>query len=301
MLNVNHHLCGVNQVYKLKELWAQLQQELLVPGQIDALEAEVMAVWLLEHYLSVSRMDLLLNKTVEVPIRVQQVWEETVVRLNRQEPIQYVLGEAYFYGRKFKVTPSVLIPRRETEELVAWVKEGNPKERLRVLDVGTGSGCIAVTLSKEMNQPDVYALDVSEAAVQVAEENAILHQAKVTFLVDDVLQDGLTVPTPFDVIVSNPPYVLRSEASRMSERVLTYEPAQALFVGNEQPLLYYERMIHLCQNEGWLALGGKIYWEINEAMGDKLVQLLRKNQFAELQLRKDMQGKNRFVTGKLVE
>ena len=295
----NHHLCRVNQVYELKELQTQLRQKLLPP--IESSEAEVMVAWLLEHYLEINRTDLLLNKKVEIsPIAGQQL-AAAITRLNREEPIQYVLREAFFYGRKFNISPGVLVPRRETEELVAWVKEENSASGLRVLDIGTGSGCIAVTLSREMNHSIVHALDVSEVAVRVATENAALYQATITFWRYDLRRDGLTLPTPFDIIVSNPPYVQRSEAARMASRVLKYEPDEALFVDNQQPLLFYERMVHLCRHEGWLAKEGKIYWEINEAKGDEIVQLLRENRFHDVCLRKDVQGKPRFVAGKLAE
>ena len=260
-----------------------------------------MATWLLEHYGEVNRTDILLNKRVALSATVQQQLKRAIDRLNQYEPIQYVLGEAYFHGRKFAVTPDVLIPRRETEELVAWAKEENPTAGKRIVDVGTGSGCIAVTLSLEMNQADVHALDVSAAAVRVATGNAALHQANVTFWVGDLLWKGLTMPTPFDILVSNPPYVRRSEATNMSTRVLKYEPDEALFVDNQQPLLFYETMAERCRNGGWLARGGRLYWEINEAMSDDLLRLLRKNRFQEVRLRKDMQGKPRFITGKLAE
>ena len=288
----------MNRVYELKELQKRLGQQL---QRVEASEVEVTTAWLLEHYLNINRIDLLLNREVVVSSTTQQQLKGAVDRLNQKEPIQYVLGEAYFYGRKLKVSSDVLIPRRETEELVAWVKEENPEDKLRTLDVGTGSGCIAITLSLEMNQPDVHALDVSERAINIAISNAALHEADVTFWAGNILYNDLILPTPFDIIVSNPPYVRRSEAHHMASRVLDYEPDVALFVDNQQPLLFYERMIHLGRSEGWLKKGGKIYWEINEAMGDRLLHLLHENQFQEIRLRKDMQGKARFVTGKLAE
>lgn len=216
-----------------------------------------------------------------------------------QEPIQYVLGEAYFYGRTFRVSPSVLIPRRETEELVAIVKQENQQKGLTLLDVGTGSGCIAVTLAQEMNKPRVHALDISDDAVQVAKENAAACNAQVSFITGDLFDSQLLVSSPFDVIVSNPPYVRRSEAKAMDDRVLKYEPEQALFVSDEQPLRYYEQLALRCQNE-WLKPGGKIYWEINEALGEEMVKLLENSRFGEIALRKDMQGKDRFVSAMLL-
>ena len=194
-----------------------------------------LTAWLLEHYLGVSRTDLLLNNSVEVSSIHWQRIDQAVIRLRNQEPIQYVLGEAYFYGRQFNVSPAVLIPRRETEELVAMVLEENSQAGLKVLDVGTGSGCIAVTVAEEMNRPRVYALEVSAAAVQIAQKNAVTHQSEVAFITGDLFHEGLLVPAPFDIILSNPPYVRRSEASAMEARVLAYEPERALFVSDEQP------------------------------------------------------------------
>ena len=288
-------------MYELKEFHDQLRQRLLPCAETS--EATLIANWLLEHYLDVRQVDILLNKKVEIAAEAQQQLRQAVDRLNCQEPLQYVLGEAYFYGRVFTVSPAVLIPRRETEELVAWVVEENKdkKEKIRVLDIGTGSGCIAVTLSQELCQPLVYALDSSEDALRVATENALLHGASVTFWKHDILCDAPPPTKPFDIIVSNPPYVLRKEAQSMSERVIMYEPSEALFVDDPHPLLFYERIVYLCQHEKWLATGGRIYWEINEVMGDKLLQLLYENRFEEVCLRKDMQGKHRFITGKLVE
>ncbi len=288
----------MSQVYELKELQRQIQKKLaLISSGGD--DTSAITAWLLEHYLGVSRTDLLLNKRVEVsPIKQQRI-DRAITRLLNQEPIQYVLEEAYFYGRKFNVSPSVLIPRRETEELVALVRQENPQSGLKVLDVGTGSGCIAVTLTKEMNRPSVYALEISATAVQVAQKNAATYQSEVTFITGDLFHESLLVPAPFDIILSNPPYVRRSEAAAMEARVLAYEPEQALFVSDEQPLRYYEEIARRCRN-GWLRAGGKIYWEINEALGKETVALLENGGFEKVVLQRDMQGKDRFVNATLL-
>ena len=288
----------MSQVYELKELQRQIQEKLaLISSSGD--DTLAITTWLLEHHLGVRRTDLLLNKRVEVSPIKQQLIDQAITRLLNQEPIQYVLGETYFYGYKFSVSPGVLIPRRETEELVAIVQQENPRAGLKVLDVGTGSGCIAVTLAKEMDQPRVYALEISAAAVRVAKENATNHQAKVTFVVGDLFDEHLAIPSPFDVVVSNPPYVRRSEAAAMEARVLAYEPEQALFVSDEQPLRYYEEVACRCRN-GWLRAGGKIYWEINEALGEETVALLENGGFEKVVLQRDMQGKDRFVNATLL-
>lgn len=289
----------MDQVYKLKELQTQIQAKLEPADPKEHGEALALTYWLLEHYLSVNRTDFVLDKTVDISSDKLKQINQAVARLLTQEPIQYVLEEAYFYGRRFKVSPSVLIPRRETEELVAMVKQENLQAGLKVLDVGTGSGCIAVTLAKEMNKPRVHALEISAAAVQIAEENASFHHADITFVVNDLFQNQFSVSGPFDVIVSNPPYVRQSEARAMSERVLHHEPGQALFVSDNHPLRYYEQMLHCCQN-GWLQPGGKVYWEINEALGAETIRLLTNSRFKKADLRKDMQGKDRFVTATLL-
>ena len=288
----------MNQVYKLKELQRQIQDK-LAPASSEGDDTSVLTLWLLEYYLSVSRTDLMLNKSVEILPADQQRIDQAVIRLLNHEPIQYVLGEAYFYGRKFSVSPGVLIPRRETEELVALVRQENPRAGLKVLDVGTGSGCIAVTLDKEMNRARVYALEISATAVRIAQKNATTHQSEVAFIVGDLFDEALLVPAPFDIVLSNPPYVRQSEARMMEKRVLAYEPEQALFVSDERPLRYYEQIAHRCQN-GWLRPGGKVYWEINEALGEEMVKLLESSGFEEVVLRKDMQGKDRFVSATLL-
>ncbi len=288
----------MNKLYELKEIQSQIREKLAsVPIGWD--DPSVITAWLLEHYLGVSRTDIMINKSVEVSSIDQQQINQAVIRLLNQEPIQYVLEESYFYGRKFVVSPSVLIPRRETEELVAMVRQENLQSGLRVLDVGTGSGCIAVTLAKELNKPKVTAFDINSAAVQLAKKNAVAHQAEVTFIIGDLFDKSLPVPSPFDVIVSNPPYVRLSEARTMDERVLGFEPKEALFVSDEQPLRYFEQIAHRCQ-KGWVRPGGKVYWEINEALGEQTIDLLRKSGFKKVALRKDMQGKDRFVSATLL-
>ncbi|MGB3852219.1 MAG: peptide chain release factor N(5)-glutamine methyltransferase [Tunicatimonas sp.] len=286
------------QVYKLKELQIQLRDK-LTPDAGGPEEATVMASWLLEHFLFVSRTELLLNASVNISSETLQRINEAVVRLRKQEPIQYVLGEADFYGRTFMVSPNVLIPRRETEELVALVKQENQQTELSVLDVGTGSGCVAVTLAKELNAPRVHAFDISEAAVRIAQGNAVHHQADVAFVVGDLFDEQLSVPSPFDVVVSNPPYVRRSEAAAMADRVVRYEPGQALFVSDADPLRYYREIAHRCC-QGWLQSGGRVYLEINESLGAEVMQVLKNEHFTRVILHKDLQRKERFVSAILL-
>ena len=286
----------MNQVYELKTLKAEIRRQIHLP---ESGEVEAISTWLLEHYLPVSRNDVLLNRTVEISALQQEQLTAAIARINQQEPVQYVLGEAYFYGRRFIVDPTVLIPRRETEELVALVIQENRRAKLRILDIGTGSGCIAISLQQEMNQAEVHALDISAAAIEVARKNAVLYQAEVSFEVGDIFENGLSISGPLDIIVSNPPYVRPSEAADMADRVLRYEPHQALFVDEEQPLLYYERIATLGQR--WLRPEGKIYCEINEGMGEELRYLLQTHGFSAVKLHRDLQGKPRFISGKLAK
>ncbi len=283
----------MNQV-RAQEWRNQVQQQITVE------EAAVISEWLLEYYAGVSRTDLLLNKTMDLSADQHDQIDRAVERINRQEPVQYVLGEAHFYGRPFKVSSDVLIPRRETEELVAMVVKENPRGQLRVLDIGTGSGCIAISLAEEMRDAEVHALDISKTALAVAQQNIRFHHSSVHLIQGDVLHDTIAPPTPFDIIVSNPPYVTRREASEMMAKVIDYEPHEALFVEDHDPLVFYDRIASVC-HRGWLRRGGHVYCEINENMGEQLKSLWRQSGFLSVTLRKDMQGKDRFIVGKLAE
>ena len=222
-----------------------------------------------------------------------------IERLLRGEPVQYVLGECDFCGRSFVVTPDVLIPRPETAELTLWVVDevkGLPKRR--ILDIGTGSGCIAVTLSKELRDARVTAIDISPAALSVARENAERHDADVTFREGDILSTGFGAPHTedsdrWDVIVSNPPYVCRSEREGMGKEVRDYEPDIALFVPDDDPLVFYRHIVHYAVRH--LSAEGKLFVEINERFGNEVSDLFRKEGFSRVEVRKDMQGRDRMI------
>jgi release factor glutamine methyltransferase len=214
---------------------------------------------------------------------------DIVRRLKRGEPIQYITGKTEFYGMPFRVTPDVLIPRPETEELVEWIVAGNKRS---VLDVGTGSGCIAVTLAKKMAGADVHAWDISESALKVAEENARLNGVSVRFSVRDVFQPVEGSPA-FDAIVSNPPYVTESEKADMEPNVLDFEPHAALFVPDDDALLFYERIADVAR--ALLRGGGELYFEINRAKGEEIRRLLRGKGFTRVEVRKDISGNDRMA------
>ncbi|MGC8865270.1 MAG: peptide chain release factor N(5)-glutamine methyltransferase [Bacteroidales bacterium] len=212
------------------------------------------------------------------------------------KPIQYVMGKAFFRGFELQVQPGVLIPRPETEELVEWIVENSfVKQGCRILDIGTGSGCIALSLALELKNPTVFALDNSDTALSVARANARKHQAEIIFLKADILEPETwsDLPQHLDVIVSNPPYVRQSERAQMHINVKAYEPEEALFVPDEDPLKFYRaiaKAAHSC-----LKQAGRLYFEINEEFAKETAQLLNATGFRDIEVKKDFRGKDRFV------
>ncbi len=218
--------------------------------------------------------------------------EDIAFRLKSGEPIQYILGKTEFYGMPFMVTPDVLIPRPETEELVEWILAGNRQPGFSVLDIGTGSGCIAVTLAKKIYGANVYAWDISERALKVASENAFLNCVNVRFSLRDIFQPVDNSPI-FDMIVSNPPYVTESEKTTMEANVLGFEPHGALFVPDDHALIFYERIADVALTS--LYNGGELYFEINRDKGTEVCDMLRSKGFTHIELRKDISGNDRMV------
>lgn len=219
---------------------------------------------------------------------------DIVERLKNNEPIQYILGETEFYGLPFRVTPAVLIPRPETEELVDWILRNNQIENPTILDIGTGSGCIPVSLKKNLPGAKVSACDISPEALAVARQNAALNEAEVNFFELDILKNNQSeVNEKLDILVSNPPYITEKEKNLMQQNVLDFEPHLALFVANDSALIFYEAIARF----GALNLkpGGKLYWEINEAYGEDCVQLLERTGYSAIQLHRDMQGRDRMI------
>lgn len=217
--------------------------------------------------------------------------DDILSRLQKGEPYQYVLGETEFYGRLFKVTGDVLIPRPETEELVEWVVSESHEGNF-FLDIGTGSGCIAVTLAKEVAHAQVEAWDISEKALVLAAENAVRNEAVVGFFQVDVLRTPIPA-SKYDVIVSNPPYVMESEKKEMEPIVLDYEPHEALFVPDDRPLLFFEAIASLARE--FLRGGGRLYFEINRSMAEPLTAMLRDIGFCGVALKNDLSGNPRMI------
>jgi release factor glutamine methyltransferase len=254
--------------------------------------------------------DLLLGKDTQLSAQQQEELQEIVRRLQKQEPVQYILGQAEFCGRTFHVAPSVLIPRPETEELCRWiVKEAkdktspqpSPKEREpavrkhSILDIGTGSGCIAITLATELPEAQVTAWDISEQALVIARDNARRLNANVRFEQMDILHYQNTSPSPssLSLIVSNPPYILNKERARMENNVLGYEPHLALFVPDDDPLLFYRAIATFGQKA--LKPGGSLYFEINPLCVAELQDLLRMMSYHDIETRCDEYGKQRMM------
>lgn len=218
-------------------------------------------------------------------------------RLLNNEPVQYILGQADFYGLKFKVTPDVLIPRPETEELVYWISEEISQPNLSFLDIGTGSGCIPITLKKKIPKALISGVDVSEKALEIAQSNAILNKVEIDFKQIDILDKKATAKLPlFDVIISNPPYIPYSEMELMPTQVLEHEPNLALFVENEKPLIFYETIGLLGLEK--LNENGQLFFECNEFNAKEVVLFLRKIGYQQVDLQEDMEGKERMVRAK---
>lgn len=215
-------------------------------------------------------------------------------RLRHGEPLQYILGEASFYGMNLKVTPATLIPRPETEELVELIIDANKGRRdLRVLDIGTGTGAIAIALSRNLEFPEVTALDISHEALEVARENAAKLHAKIKFIEADIFSWQPSADS-FDIIVSNPPYVMESEKNEMEKHVLDHEPHSALFVPDSDPLVFYRRIAEMGRDA--LSKDGQIYFEINPLCADELKMMMSRTGYSDVELHLDLSRKKRFLS-----
>ena len=214
------------------------------------------------------------------------------------KPIQHILEQAYFYGSVFKVNQHVLIPRPETEELVDWIISDcklTPKKELSLLDIGTGSGCIPISLKKHLPKSEISTLDISSEAIEIAKENAETIGVQIQFINADI--NEYQTEDKFDVIVSNPPYIRDLEKKEMHSNVLSHEPHLALFVSDENPLIFYQVIADFARTN--LKKGGLLYFEINEHLGKEMVQMLTDKRFENIELRQDMQGKNRMIKAKI--
>ena len=245
-----------------------------------------------EHFCQYTRVDMILNKNRQLPENLREEIRRFTQRLKRHEPIQYILGYSEFLDMKFLVRPGVLIPRPETEELIELISRENTHPGLFALDIGTGSGCIAISLASKLRDAHVTAWDISDSALEVAQENARLLHADVSFEKRDVLQVlPDQVDRKFDLIVSNPPYVCEFEKKDMEPNVLDYEPHLALFVSDDDPLIFYRRIAQL--GRCILNPGGRIYFEINALFGEETLSMLKTLGYDDPTLIRDIHGKQR--------
>ncbi len=252
---------------------------------------------LIEHYLNLPRFILATEPNYAVTKQEEQPLFEALQKLVLEIPLQHIIGVASFMDMEFKVNKNVLIPRPETEELVRWIVEDNKKNSspITILDIGTGSGCIAISLAKNLPQVKVHAIDVSESALEVARENTQRNKTNITFHQADILKLN-TLEIKFDIIVSNPPYVRELEKKEISNNVKNNEPHLALFVADKNPLVFYKTIVDFAQDN--LKQGGSLYFEINQYLGNQTKQLLD-DTFSDIELRKDMFGNDRMLKGVL--
>lgn len=260
----------------------------------DEGEAVAISNWVMEHILD-GKMDKILSKDRAISEAQQQQLNTILARLLTHEPLQYVLQEAWFCGLKFYVDKNVLIPRPETEELVEWIISNCkfPVDELSIIDIGSGSGCIPIALKRRIRKAVVWSVDKSDAALQVAKRNAAVLGTDVNFLQLDFLDatQRNTLPS-FDIIVSNPPYIPEKGKGQMKDNVVRYEPAAALFVPDNDALVFYKAIAEFGKNK--LPPGGTIYVEIHEELGEAVMKLFREEGYG-VELKKDMQGKDRMV------
>ncbi|OMQ08062.1 peptide chain release factor N(5)-glutamine methyltransferase [[Flexibacter] sp. ATCC 35103] len=266
----------------------------------DAYEAESFFYLILEDKHKLRQIDLALNHELTFSESDFVVWDSFLNQLKKEVPIQYLLGKTNFYGLDFEVNENVLIPRLETEELVEWIIKENSKidtsKKIKILDIGTGSGCIAISLAKNIQNAEVYAIDVSKKALETAKKNAINNNVDVTFMFKNILELDV-LKYDFDIIVSNPPYVRNLEKQEIKKNVLDYEPHLALFVEDNDALVFYRKIAELAQNN--LLKNGQLYFEINQYLGDEMRELLENMNFTNIELRKDIYDNDRMISCKV--
>jgi release factor glutamine methyltransferase len=278
----------------------------------DEQEIESFFFILTEYLHNLKRVDVTLNPNFELSEAEVGKWNAILAQLQQEKPIQYITGEAWFYGLQFEVNENTLIPRPETEELVEWIIESwkleagswksENQKRINVLDIGTGTGCIPITLKTNLPQANVSAIDVSENALEVAKRNAELNKVEINFIQANILEvedvsklqtSNSQLPTNFDIIISNPPYVRNLEKQEIKKNVLDYEPHLALFVEDTDALLFYRKIAQLAIKN--LSPNGLLFFEINQYLGKETVELLENLGFKNIELKKDIYGNDRMV------
>lgn len=280
-------------VYDFREKFASR-----LSGMYDPEEIKNLCFLAIEHVMHMNRVEVSLSRNLEIPAYELGELSDVIARLEKSQPIQYIIGFTEFYGLDLQVNPSTLIPRPETEELVDWIlnsENTTGKQPLKIVDVGTGSGCIAIALAKHIKNVTVEAIDISQNALATAYQNAQAHQVAIDFYHQDILEtEGFE--STYDIIVSNPPYVRNSEKKEMRDNVLQNEPNNALFVSDHDPLVFYKKIGTLAFKS--LTQEGKLYFEINEYLGQEMRGLLQSIGFTNISLKRDMFGKDRMMCAK---
>ena len=279
---------------KIKEYKTKFIAELL--PFYDEMEAESFFYLILENQRQLRRIDLALNIDLLFSVEEILIWNAILEKLKLEIPIQYITGTTHFYGLEFNVNENVLIPRPETEELVEWIISSAvnmPKfKNIKILDIGTGSGCIAISLAKNIPNAEVFAIDISDKALAKAKENADLNKVAVAFIQRNILETN-DLEQQFDIIVSNPPYVRNLEKAEIKSNVLANEPHLALFVDDDDALIFYRKIAELATKN--LSAEGKLFFEINQYLGKETVELLENMHFKNIELRKDIYGNDRMI------
>lgn len=285
-----------SRIKTLKEAFQNFQS--LIQRNYDIDEARSIAQIVFKEILGYDTIQLILNENDLLPASLFEQLDYIAFQLNEHKPIQYIIGHTEFYGLNFEVNENVLIPRPETEELVDWViKDHKDSKSLKILDIGTGSGCIPISLKFNLPSADVHTIDISTDAIAVAKKNANKNKVDINFIQQDVLAMS-SISDDFDIVISNPPYVLESEKVEMRRNVLDYEPSLALFVSNTDPLIFYRKIIQLV--ETYSIKPTNLYFEINESYADELIKLLNIQNWQHIELRKDIRGKDRMLKAVLI-
>jgi len=276
----------------VKEIIGQYKSEL---AELYSPHEAFQFVWLLfEHLHGWSKTDLMLHDHTKLTVSDHIFVQKALERLKNHEPIQYIIGETEFFGMSFIVDNSVLVPRPETEELVEWILHSVDQNKpVKILDIGTGSGCIAISLARNLPQAKVTAWDVSKEALQTATKNAGHNEVELNLEQRNILTTNFSETDRFDIIVSNPPYVKNSEKEQMHNNVLDYEPHLALFVEDDDALLFYRKITELAAES--ISSGGMLFFEINRALGEATKELVESYGFKNAELRKDLSGNHRMV------
>ena len=260
-------------------------------------EANAMILILFDHYFKIDRVRMALEPNLRLSESEMLTFHFAVKDLLKNKPLQYIIGETEFCDLKFKVNENVLIPRPETSELVHLItnrQQSTDNSQQSILDIGTGSGCIAISLAKQLPQSQVYALDISEKALCVAKDNTYINNVDITFIHDDILSLRNKIETKFDIIVSNPPYVRDLEKAEMRDNVLNWEPHNALFVSDDDPLIFYRNILEFTKTH--LKENGEVWFEINEYLGKEMKDLCCEMGFSNVNIYKDFREKERFLS-----